>query len=77
MRIFAELMLCDSPHKPVELLGIHKEQEETTSDFEQAVHSFADHTDVKEEVNHPVSVGEFHAVTNKFVRCRWRIVAVS
>ena len=77
MRIFAELMLGDCPHHPVELLGFYKEQEETANDFEQAVHSFADHAEVKETVNHPVSAGEFHAVTNKLVRCGWRIVAIS
>src|SRR5215813_5044909 len=65
MWIFTELMLCDHPHHPVELLGIHKEQEQTNSDFEQAVHGFADHTDVKEDVNHPVSVVNFHGLLVK------------
>ena len=51
MWIFADLMLCDNPDHPVELLGIYKEQEATTNDFEQSVDSFANYTDVKEGVN--------------------------
>jgi len=60
MWIFAELMLCDNPDRPVESLGIRKEQEATTNDFEQAIDSFANYTDVKEDVNYALFVTEFH-----------------
>ena len=58
MWIFAELMLCDNLDHPVELLAIHEQQEATTNDFKQAVDSFANYTDVKEDVNYSFFIAQ-------------------
>jgi len=41
MRILAEFMLGENPQHSIDLVGIHKEQDDTTDDFKHAVHGFA------------------------------------
>jgi hypothetical protein len=41
MRILAEFMLGEYPQHSIDLVWIHKEQDDTANDFEYAVHSLA------------------------------------